>query len=87
MIVNIRFDAGKTPLSAIHSTVCGKSVVTDGINHILLLSGGTRKRKNVRLIIVRTVFSLDELIHFTSRIINVNIDKFFMLHFTIIRRY
>lgn len=45
LIVNIRFDAGKTPLSAIHSTVRGNVVAIDGINHILLLSGGTKKNK------------------------------------------
>jgi len=47
-IVNIRFDAGKTPLSAIHSTVRGKFLLIDGINHILLLSGGTKKNQYIK---------------------------------------
>jgi len=48
LIVNIRFEAGKTSLSAIHSTVRGNLYVIDGINQILLLSGGTNKHRFVK---------------------------------------
>ena len=44
-MVKIRFEAGRTPLSAIHSTVRGNVRLTDGINQTLLLSGGTRQMK------------------------------------------
>jgi hypothetical protein len=46
LIVNIRFDAGKTPLSAIHSTVRGNVLEIEGINQILLFSGGSNKYTN-----------------------------------------
>jgi len=45
LIVNIRFEAGKTPLSAIHSTVRGNVFDIDGINQIILFSGGTNKNR------------------------------------------
>jgi hypothetical protein len=45
LIVNIRFEAGKTPLSAIHSTVRGNVFDIDGINQTLLFSGGANKNR------------------------------------------
>ena len=39
-MVKIRFDAGKTPLSAIHSIVRGNVRLIDGINQTLEFSGG-----------------------------------------------
>lgn len=46
LIVNIRFDAGRTPLSAMHSTVRGNVFVIDEINQILLFSGGSKQTHN-----------------------------------------
>jgi len=48
LIVNIRFDAGKTPLSAMHSTVRGNELDIDGMYHCVSFSGGAKKDKTHR---------------------------------------
>jgi hypothetical protein len=43
LMVKMRFEAGSTPLSAMHSTVRGNALPMDGMVQVGLLSGGTNK--------------------------------------------